>query len=166
MKKIFTSILIITILSCNSGNKANNDAEKDNASTTKTETERGAELDIVSKFLVDTKTLESIKDKNPISLFQKLAETKASEVLTISKDNIKAVLSSAKEYRNCIIITGDHTIVKVTNISNCKPSASWGVCMPFAGGYIKKGELVFKEDYMNNIIGIPDSQVRKAYLFN
>ena len=49
---------------------------------------------------------------------------------------------------------------------DCIQSGSWGACMPYAKGYIKKGSLIEKEDYINNIIGIPDSQLRKVYLFN
>ena len=75
-------------------------------------------------------------------------------------------MSSAKEYSNLVITTGNHTIVKIIDINNCKQSGAWGVCMPFANGYIKKGELIWQEGYINNSIGIPDSQVRKAYFFD
>jgi len=38
--------------------------------------------------------------------------------------------------------------------------------MPHAEGYIKKGGLTYKKDYINNIIGLPDAQERTMYLFN
>jgi hypothetical protein len=38
--------------------------------------------------------------------------------------------------------------------------------MPKCEGYIKKGKLNYKSNYMNNIIGIPDNQERVAYFFN
>ena len=37
--------------------------------------------------------------------------------------------------------------------------------MPFVEGYIKKGKLNYKKDYMNNVIGTPDGQQRVAYFF-
>ncbi|AUP79311.1 hypothetical protein [Flavivirga eckloniae] len=196
MKKILSILLLTVVFACNSGNKSKDETQKDNVPSaetemraetktdtkaeTKTETKTEAKTEtkietksnvnsnsnIVSEFLADIKTLEDVKGQNPISSFQKLAEEKASKVLTVSKDNIKEVLASAKEYSNCVITTGDHTIVKISDITDCKPSGSWGACMPFAKGYIKKGELILQEDYINNIIGIPDSQDRKAYLFN
>lgn len=176
MKKILTITLLTVIFACNSGNKTKNETKKDNTSSAKTETKiktktktntkTNSNSGIISEFLADTRTLENVKDNNPITLFQKLAEDKASKVLIVSKDNIKDILSLAKEYRACVITTGDHTIVKIIDINNCKQSGSWGACMPFANGYIKKGELILQEDYINNIIGIPDSQVRKAYLFD
>ena len=38
--------------------------------------------------------------------------------------------------------------------------------MPTVEGYIKKGKLNYKKDFMNNVIGIPDKQERVAYFFN
>ncbi|NMH87618.1 hypothetical protein [Flavivirga algicola] len=182
MKKILAILLLTAIVACNSGNKTKNETQEDTVSSTKTETKNepkkdetptvktktstNSDSDIISKFLTDISTLEKVENKNPISLFQELAEDKASKVMAVSKDNIKDILSSAKEHSNCVITTGDHTIVKIIDINNCKQSGTWGACMPFAKGYIKKGELIVQEDYINNIIGIPDTQVRKAYFFN
>ncbi len=184
MKKILIILLLTTIFACNSGNKTKSETQKDNVSNIKTETKNepkkdyissiktetktniDSNSDIISKFLADISILKEVEDKNPIVLFQKLAKDKASKVLTVSKDNMKDILSSAKKYSNCVITTGDHTIVKIIDINNCKQSRSWEACMPFAKGYIKKGEFILQEDYINNIIGIPDSQVRKAYLFD
>lgn len=154
MRKIFIIILLTSIFACNSEKNTKNETHIDSYSS------------VISEFLSDTKTLENIKDNNPITLFQKLAENEASEVFIVSKDNIKDILSSAKEYSNLVITTGNHTIVKIIDINNCKQSGAWGVCMPFANGYIKKGELIWQEGYINNSIGIPDSQVRKAYFFD
>ena len=154
MKKIFTLTILFSIFACNTENENKND------SNTKPNN------DIVNEFLTDIKSLEKIKDENPISLFQKQAEDKASKIVSISKDNIKDVLSTANEYKDFVIITSDHTIVKIKYIKNCKPSGSWGACMPHGNGYVKKGKLISKQDYINNIIGTPDEQERKAYFFN
>ena len=37
--------------------------------------------------------------------------------------------------------------------------------MPKVSGYIKKGELQYQNDFMNNVIGLPDNQERYMYLF-
>ena len=75
-------------------------------------------------------------------------------------------LSPFQKHAIDAIISGNHTIITVIDYDNCKQSASWGACMPFTEGYIKKGKLEHQEDYMNNIVGLPDSQKRTAYLFN
>ena len=146
------------------------DSSKDNKEQsrrkTNTETKANTKSEVVSNFLSNINTLKSVEDQNPITAFQKLAENEANEVFDLSKDNIKDVISSAKGYKNLVITTGDHTIVNITDVNNCKQSGAWGACMPYGTGFIKKGDLILKEDYVNNIIGIPDSQVRKAYLFN
>ena len=121
---------------------------------------------IVINFLNDVRSLEDDDSINPITSFQEAADHLAAKVMSVNKDNIEAFLEEAKKYKQCVITTADHTIVKIDDPGNCKPSGSWGACMPYAKGYIKKGELDFQEDYMNYIIGLPDEQERTAYLFN
>ncbi|MCH8329956.1 MAG: hypothetical protein IH946_01010 [Bacteroidetes bacterium] len=125
-----------------------------------------SESNIVTSFLNDVTSLEKEDSKTPILKFQEIANTSADKVVAINKENITALLSEAKGYKYCVITTGDHTIVKIEDLSNCKQSGSWAACMPYAEGYIKKGKLIFKKDYINNIIGTPDGQKRTAYLFN
>jgi hypothetical protein len=121
---------------------------------------------IVSKFLSDVKSLESDTNTNPIVAFKDLAEEIAEDKIVVSKKNIKKVLIKSKEYSNCIIVTGNHTIVKIISFDNCQQSGSWKACMPTVEGYIKKGKLNYKKDFLNNVIGIPDKQERVAYFFN
>jgi hypothetical protein len=85
--------------------------------------------------------------------------------MIVSKKNIKKVLIKSKEYSNCVIVTGNHTIVKILSFDNCQQSGSWKACMPTVEGYIKKGKLNYKKDFMNNVIGKPDKQERVAYFF-
>jgi hypothetical protein len=85
--------------------------------------------------------------------------------IVVSKKNIKKVLIKSKEYSNCVIVTGNHTIVKIISFDNCQQSGSWEACMPTVEGYIKKGNLNYKKDFMNNVIGKPDKQERVAYFF-
>lgn len=121
---------------------------------------------VVSEFIRDVNTLESDTNINPIVSFKELATEISDEILTLNKNNIEDVLTKSKRYSTCVITTGNHTIVKIENLSDCQQSGSWKVCMPKCSGYIKKGQLNYKYDYMNNIIGVPDDQERLAYFFN
>jgi len=121
---------------------------------------------IVSNFLSDVTSLESVEGNKPIVMFQEAAKKLASKVIPISKDNIKDFLKEARNYKHCVIITGNHTIVKIKDLDKCKASGSWSASMPYAEGYVKKGKLSYKQDYINNIIGMPDTQSRTAYFFN
>jgi hypothetical protein len=152
MKNTIIIICSLLIISCSS-------------ETTESNSEEWSKTIIVDYFLTDITSLENQISKTPIKDFQNVANDIASKVIEMDKNNIEAVLTEAKEYKNCVIITGDHTIVKIISFDNCKQSGAWGACMPFAEGYIKKGELVKQKDYINNIIGMPDNQKRTAYLF-
>ncbi|TYA66011.1 hypothetical protein [Seonamhaeicola marinus] len=171
MKKLFAIAFLSFIFACKSDKKAPEtlveDTKTEQPIVPKTETQTSNKLNtgLIKDFLEDTKTLENLDVQNPISAFMTLAETKASKSLALTKDNIKDILVTAKDFKYCVITTGDHTIVKITDVTNCKPSGSWGACMPYATGYIKKGKLIAQKDYMNNIIGLPDAQVRRAYFF-
>ena len=167
MKKRLSLLLIILIFACNSDKKKNNSGYDDNEATyeTKANTSSSSKSEVVTKFLNNVRSLKRIEG-NPISVFKAAAARDANQVLTISKGNIANVLATARQYKHCVITTENHTIVKIISFDNCKPSGSWETCMPFAKGFIKKGELLFQKDYINNIIGTPDSQERKAYLFN
>ncbi len=118
-------------------------------------------------FLDDVNTLENkdITGKTPIISFKESAKANADKTIIITKENIKSALLTAKEYKHAVIIVENHTVVKITDLNNCKDSGSWAACIPFAEGYIKKGTLNYKKDYANNIIGRPDTQERILYLF-
>jgi hypothetical protein len=155
MKKL-TSILIfalaLSVFACNSG-------------STKT-TNKEADALHISEFVNDFSSLENIEDTNPIALFKELAEQDAAEVIQLKKGNIEDILAKAKEYKHCFISLGDYTLVKVLDLDDCKQSGSWAACMPLVEGYVKKGELLYKKDYLNNIIGTPDSKERQVFLFD
>ena len=125
----------------------------------------GNENNVVSNFLSDVKSLEIDTNTNSIVAFKELAEEIADNKMVVSKKNIKKVLIKSKDYSNCVLVTGNHTIVKIISFDNCQKSGSWKACMPFVEGYIKKGKLNYKKDYMNNVIGTPDGQDRVAYFF-
>jgi hypothetical protein len=146
----FASILIF---GCNSKTDLNPEVDK-------------MQDNIVSKFLNDVKSFESDTNTNPIVTFKELAEEMAEDKIVLSKKNIKKVLIKSKEYSNSVIVTGNHTIVKILSFDNCQQSGSWKACMPKVEGYIKKRKLNYKKDFMNNVIGKPDKQERVAYFFN
>lgn len=118
---------------------------------------------VVSNFLKDVNSLKDVK--NPIKKFQEEVAKLGIKKIEFSKDNIAEVLKETENYSTMVIVVLDHTIVKIDSIKNCKNSGSWSVCMPYAKGFMKKGELIYIEDYCNNIIGRADSQKRIAYFF-
>jgi len=124
------------------------------------------ETNIVSRFLDDISTLKEDTSVNPIISFSKKAKEIADEIIDFNKLNINPILAKSKDYMHCVIITSNHTIIKIDNPNDCIQSGSWGTCMPTVKGFIKKGKLNYKYDFMNNVIGIPDSQKRTAYYFN
>jgi hypothetical protein len=123
---------------------------------------------IVSSFLKETASLEDFTEnkENPITRFIEEAKQSAAITEKIDKQNIKALLLQAKDYQHCVITTGNHTIVKIISLEDCKDSGSWGACMPKAEGFIKKNKLIAQKDYINNIIGRPDDQERTCFMFN
>jgi hypothetical protein len=122
----------------------------------------------IKTFLKDVIDLqnEEISDGTPIASFNEIANSKAAKTIVLSKENIKESLADAKNYKHCVVTVGYHTIVLVADLNDCSPSGAWGACMPMAEGYIQKGTLSLKTDYMKNIIGQPDSQDRSMFLFN
>ena len=131
------------------------------------ETELGNESpELIQNFLIQTKSLEDADLKKPIQAFTKAADSSFAEKMVDTKTNMKEVLKRAEAYAYCVLVTEDHTLVKFSDTKDCKSSGSWGVCMPMGEGYIKKGDLEFQKDYINNIIGLPDDQKRMAYFFN
>lgn len=129
------------------------------------ESKDGQSLDI-QQLINDFELLEKSEAKNPIVEVRKAAKDQADKVIKFNKNNIAKMLYDAREYAHCIIIVDDHTLVLISDFEDCQESSSWGACMPWAKGYIKRGKLVRKEDYLNNLIGTPDMQVRKAFFFN
>lgn len=121
---------------------------------------------IVINFIEDVNTLETDTNKNPITAFKNLANDIAHKKIVLTKDNIKEVLNETKNYSSCIIVVANHTIIKINSTEYCQQSGSWETCMPLVTGYIKKGKLNYKSDFMNNVIGIPDDQKRTAYFFH
>lgn len=116
-------------------------------------------------FLKNVKSLEKDTSTNPIESFKKQASKTAKKVIKIKKSNIAKSLDKIEDYNYAVFTVGDYTIIKITNLEDCKTSGAWKTCMPMGEGYIKKGKLLYQNDYLNNIIGLPDSQERLLFLF-
>ncbi len=149
MKKVLT-LIVVSLFLVGCGNSSKN---LDN------------QYNIVTEFLTDISSLENDTIKRPIDDFKTLANEIADKKIVFNADNIKKVLVKARDYSYCVIVTANHTIVKIDNLDDCQQSGSWKACMPKCSGYIKKGKLNSKSDYMNNVIGRPDDQERVAYYF-
>ncbi len=123
--------------------------------------------DMLRTFLADVISFENVTlDANrPISKIRQLASMQADTVIILTKENAAESLKTARNYQHCLIFTGSHTIVRVSDWDKCIQSGSWQACMPYGEGYIQRGEMAKKVDYINNIIGIPDSQKRGLFLF-
>lgn len=171
MKYLLIVLTLALALSCKDENKQNK-TENTTTETTENATTKSTEKKAVKNtsasnipFLKNVKRLEEDTSANPIDTFKALASTAAKEIIKINENNIKDVLAKAKGFNHVVITVEDHTIVKIIDLNDCKPSGSWSACMPKAEGYIKKGDLMYNNDYINNIIGLPDNQERLLYLF-
>lgn len=155
MKKAILFVITLILISCGKTKEQPNAKANDTTAP-------------IAAFLTNTDALkdEGITEKKPIQSFVTYAEANADKTIKLTKDNIDTHLADATNYKHCVIVVGNHTIVKILDFKDCKQSRSWGACMPLAEGYIKKGGLQSKKDHINNIIGLPDNQVRMMYLFN
>lgn len=107
-----------------------------------------------------------LNQNSPIASFNKVAYAQAAKSVVLTKDNMKSSVAEMSNYKTCFVTVGTHTIVKITDLNKKVMSGSWGCKIPFGEGYIQKGELMHKQDYLNNIIGMPDSQRRMLFMFN
>ena len=154
--KIFLLFIfsLLVLVSCENSTATNNIATNKEKPNT------------VSLFLADVQSILSDTNKNPIVTFSKLAKDISEKNIRLKKNNIASALEEAKEYSNGVIVVENHTIVKLISFDDCQKSGSWGVCMPKGEGFIKKGNLNYKSDYINNIIGTPSSKKVTLFLFN
>ncbi len=107
-----------------------------------------------------------VNDHNPIITVGELAAQQADTVLTLTGVNVSETFDKAMDYTHALIVVGIHTAALVTSWEDCAQSGAWGVCMPMGEGFVKRETLEKESGYINNIIGIPDNQERKVYLFN
>lgn len=104
---------------------------------------------------------------NPVEALIEDAKTNADRALTFYVGNAERALSVAQGFEYAVVVIDNHTVIKIVSYEDCLDSGSWGICMPLAEGYIRRrGNMEPIGDYMNNIVGTPDDQNRKIYLFN
>jgi hypothetical protein len=109
---------------------------------------------------------DEINQHEPLSSIRELAASNAAKTILLSKENIVSALDELANYSDAVIIVGGHTIAMITDAGNCQQSGAWGACMPKAKGFVQKqGKLIAHENYINFIIGVPDSQERTMFLF-
>lgn len=130
-----------------------------------------AQSDISSqiKNLVAT-TMKIDKSKiskfSPIQSINELAKETADTLIFITRDNMNDAMKTAKKYKNAFITVEDHTILKIIDYDNAIISGSWATKMPYGKGYVKKSmQVTFREDHINYIIGLPDNQIRRLFLY-
>lgn len=148
MRFFFYSALAFLIISCGSGNNTDS-----------------SEYSVALNFIAEPESLLEVSEGNPIERFVTDAEEEAVKTVAFTPSNAQHLLNEAANFKHTVIVTGNHTIVTFVNDEDCKQSGSWGACMPMGEGYIKKGELQYQKDYINNVIGLPDGQERRIYFF-
>jgi len=124
---------------------------------------------ILQQFISDVITIdgETLDQQQPIITINEIAQAKADKAIEITRESIGRSLLEAKNFKYCLISIDGHTLIRVLNFKDNSPSGAWRTAMPFCKGYIQRsGVLYEKKDYLKNLIGRPDSQVRMMYLFN
>ena len=109
---------------------------------------------------------DEINQHEPLISIRELAASGADKTIQLNKDNIGTSMDELGNYNDAVIIVGKHTIARITDSDDCRQSGAWGDCMPKGKGFVQKqGKLIEHENYINYIIGVPDSQERTLYLF-
>jgi hypothetical protein len=104
--------------------------------------------------------------KRPMTKIRQLASVQADTLYVLTPANAEEVFKEAANYKHCIVFTGSHTVVRVTDFEKRIASGAWKTKMPYGEGYIQRDEMSKKTDYINNIIGVPGNQKRVVFLFN
>ena len=124
------------------------------------------ETNTVDLFLEDVNFILRDSSQNPIVNFRELSEVMASEIILLDTINVANALEKARKSSHSVVVVDNHTIMKITSFKDSKMSGSWGTFMPRGEGFIKKSELKYKNDYINNVIGVPSNKRVTLYLFN
>ena len=130
---------------------------------------QNTKITVLKQFLSDLINFDgrAINEDQPIISISPMAHENAAEIIIITRENMNLALIEAKTFKHCLIIGEHHTVIRIVDNEDCSPSNLWGTSMPLSRAYIqRKGVLVEKKDYLKNLIGRPDSQVRTMYLFN
>lgn len=122
----------------------------------------------LQSFIADIVTVsdEKLDVSEPIAPLAELLRSKSDTSLLLNKEGMVEGLSLLESYRFAIIVVGNHTIVKITDKNDIRQSGAWGTKVPKGVALIQRsGVLTEKNDYINNLIGVPDNQKRFLFLF-
>lgn len=161
---ILPAIALSIILSSCGGESTDNGTNSNDSESTGSE--HVQKQSVALNFAKDPSSLLNVEG-NPVEVLIEDAQESADRSLTFYVGNAERALSVAKGFEYAIVVIGKHTVVKIVSYEDCTNSGSWGICMPLAEGYVRRrGNMEPVGDYMNNIVGTPDDQDRKIYLFN
>jgi hypothetical protein len=119
--------------------------------------------EILKAFVKDIPSLAT-ENISTVSGLVDASQKKATKTIEITRENMKASLQEAQG-KTCILVVENHTFVKFSDTKKCAASGSWGTCMPYGEGYISNDGFKMVNDYINNIIGKPDTQKRTLFIF-
>lgn len=160
MKKFALFALIGLLFAC-----SGNDQQEGSPSTDQEPQNVAQGTSLSHQFAEDPHSIESLEG-NQIATLLEDAREHADQSLILHYSNAEKAFEVASGYEHAIVITGDHTAVRIVDFEDCQQSSSWGTCMPKVEGFIRKnGGLEWQDDYMNYVVGTPDNQNRKIYLF-
>jgi len=130
---------------------------------------QNTKIAVLKQFLSDIIKIDGnqLNQQQPIISINNMAQAKADKTIEINRENISTALQEAQNYKYCLISVDAHTLVRVISFKDSSPSGAWHAAMPLCKGYIQRsGVLHEQKDYLKNLIGRPDSQIRMMYLFN
>jgi hypothetical protein len=124
--------------------------------------------DTLSDFVGDAFTIEkdNVNETEPIMSILAVAKQQASKTILLKKENARAAFTEAQKHKNVFIVVGHHTIVKITDFTDCQKSTSWAAEMPYGVALVQNKGLNETSDYVNQIIGKPDNQTRWLLMFD
>ncbi|NVK28005.1 MAG: hypothetical protein HWE14_08175 [Flavobacteriia bacterium] len=162
MKKVILALASLAIFAC-SNEGSNSGGNQDQNQGTENQNE-SVEISLLQAFAENPSVLKTMEG-NAIETLIEDAKENADQVLTFYVANADKALDVAKGYKYAVVVTSNHTAVRIASYDDCQQSGSWGICMPLVEGFIRKGgELKEEADYMNMVVGMPDDQNRKIYL--
>ncbi|KAB2808616.1 hypothetical protein [Phaeocystidibacter luteus] len=164
MKKVLIALAAFAAFACSN---ESSDANVETIHSGETpELQESIEISLLEAFAENPAVLKSMEG-NQIETLIEDAKANADQVLTFYVANAEKALEVAAGYQYAVVVTGNHTAVRIASYDDCQQSGSWGICMPLVEGFIRKGgELKEEADYMNMVVGRPDDQNRKIYLLN
>ncbi|MFA9391613.1 MAG: hypothetical protein ACERKD_17520 [Prolixibacteraceae bacterium] len=110
---------------------------------------------------------DQVNGVQPLVQLASILDDAAAKKIILTKENVQEALQEASKYKHTVLLVGNHSLVKIIDLNDCIPSGAWATCMPKGNALIQKGGVfIQRTDYINQLIGVPDGQVRTVYLLN